>query len=210
MSAESLSLEKAYETAALTGYLDLWGTFREDATELPPFPETLESLSLRDFPNLRRLPPLPMGLRSLGLYNCPTLEFDLEEGPVLPPTLQTLTLWSTPKVQTLPPLPHGLYALACNHTGLEVLPSALPVNLQQLCIMAGALRIVPALPDTVKHLHIWDCPLLTTVEGFSPALRYVEILRNPLLTNLPQLPHMCSRSHIDVPGHATWTTVDAM
>jgi hypothetical protein len=207
MSAEyessALSLEKAYITASSSGYLNLSGTFREGDTELPPFPESVTSLSLRDFPHLRKLPPLPPGLRSLGLYNCPELGFDLEEGAVLPATLQTLILWSMPKVQTLPPLPNSLCAFACNNTGLETLPSVLPSNLRQLSITASALRTVPALPATVRHLGIWDCPLLTTVEGFSAELCNVEILRNPLLTSLPQLPHQCSCSHIDVAGHST-------
>ncbi|KAH0777259.1 hypothetical protein KY290_008670 [Solanum tuberosum] len=131
---------------------------------------SLQSLEIRNFPNLQSLPEsaLPSSLSQLTIYRCPNLQ-SLSES-ALPSSLSELTIADCPNLQSLP-------------------ESALPSSLSQLTIYScPKLQSLSesALPSSLSQLTIYNCPKLQSlpVKGMPSSLSKLSISKCPLLTPL--------------------------
>jgi hypothetical protein len=115
--------------------------------EVPPFPDSVKTLTLDGFGELHQIPALPSGLEELYVVGCSRLT----ALPLLPPTLKRLELRSCFHLTALPPLPRTLEVLEI--TG------------------SWHLRTLPPLPKGLQSLRLSDAPNLL----FRPAKEFMTL-----------------------------------
>ncbi|KAH0747620.1 hypothetical protein KY285_009277 [Solanum tuberosum] len=149
---------------------------------------SLQSLLIRNFPNLQSLPEsaLPSSLSQLTIYNCPKLQ-SLPES-ALPSSLSQLEISHCPNLQSLPEsaLPSSLSELTImDCPNLQSLPeSALPSSLSQLTIgHCPNLQSLPVkgMPSSLSKLKIYRCPLITPLLEFDKGEYWPNIAQFPII-----------------------------
>jgi Leucine-rich repeat (LRR) protein len=170
-------------------------------TALPALPSTLDFLACSSN-NLSSLPNLPNNLLQLRCNNnlitiLPNLSNGilelkcsnnlLDSLPFLPNSLIEL-ICDNNSIEFLPLLPLNLYWLDCSSNDISNLPT-LPPNLEQLYCSGNLLTSIPNLPSTIYTLKCASNNLYS-LPSIPPGIDMIDILGNPNLHCLPQLPAM--------------------
>lgn len=176
-----------------------------DAESISGLPETLELLSVTDYPE-EELPPLPQGLHTLdltysGVRRLDALDslrvlnltgVDLEATATLPEHLETL-VWQNYPGTTLREIPDSATHLDLSNSPLLTTLPALPAKLAELRLANNtALSRLPALPAELKLLDISGCENLSALTGLPKGLRTL-IVSAKQLESLDGLPEKVTR-----------------
>jgi hypothetical protein len=180
---------------------------------LPPLPQSLLKLVIKDCGQIGPLNSLPNDLEELSCDLCKKLELDLSNLPMhlkklsirqcgritgatqlhqLPVHLKDLELgWFTNLVSLPPSLPFGLHSLDLQWCqSLAILPP-LPESLRKLTLWGSReLENMAPLPDNLEELSLTKCGKLKELDHIPYKLKYLKIDEMKLLRilnfNLPQ------------------------
>lgn len=160
---------------------------------LPPFPPSLQSLSL----NPERVIPLPL------LPNLVKFEGGENMIPFLPSTVTHLSISTTSSSSLIPP--NIIHLTLCECSSMPPLPptlvhlrllaesqmniTELPPSLQYLTIRTNGSAVanvnITSFPPTIK---VFQVPLMDIIPNFPPTLQVFNIYKNSNATTLPPLP----------------------
>ncbi len=154
-----------------SGLLDFTLTSNSSLTNLPAFPNTLQSF-VCFLNNITLLPNLP---NSLTYLDCQWS--DLTALPTLPNSLVHLNCKFN-SLSSLPNLPNTLKYLNCEVNPIPYLP-ALPPNLETLMAHGGNLLCLPILPESLMTLQVASNPL-NCLPNYPSQLSYFDSQGLPL------------------------------
>ncbi|KAH0715710.1 hypothetical protein KY284_008615 [Solanum tuberosum] len=149
---------------------------------------SLQSLEIRNFPNLQSLPEsaLPSSLSQLAICDCPNLQSLPVKG--MPSSLSQLTIFDCPNLQSLPVkgMPSSLSQLTIYYCPkLQSLPvKGMPSSLSQLAIYdCPKLQSLPVkgMPSSLSKLYIYKCPLLSPLLEFDKGEYWPNIAQFPII-----------------------------
>jgi len=174
---ERKKIASEIKKAAQTGILALDYYMMKDITSLPPLPEGIFSLELKDAFALHSVPPLPDSLKKLHIHNCQYIDISN-----LPSGIEALNISI---VKTILDVPDGVHYLKITRCNVPVLPKEL-IKLELKNCHGGSIS-----SDSLTNLKELTLEYCEEVEiyQFPPGLEVIDIIGHSFsLPDLPALP----------------------
>ncbi|MDH0356144.1 hypothetical protein [Morganella sp. GD04133] len=147
-----------------------------DFSSLPPIPEGVLSLELRDMENIQSIPVLPDSLKKLNINYCKNLDIS-----TFPNGIEELDIVAVKKISSIPDGVRNLAIGVCDFSSLPPIPAGvLSLGLSNL----KNLQSIPFLPDSLKKLNINFCKNLD-ISDLPNGIEELEIKSVKKISSIP-------------------------
>lgn len=138
--------------------------------------DDIKDLSIMDLDITSIDVPFPKNLTKLNISSCRKLKHI----PDFPPNLKCLHVSSLPTLTMVPKIPDSVTKLTICNTSLEYLQPLDTLRLTECYLHSNMLKLIPTLPNTVRHFNCFYNPLVTLPILPVPVekMEYVELYRN--------------------------------